>query len=366
MTAELTIVVPTYNEYGNIQPFIDAIKNVMKGHSWELIFIDDDSTDGSYRLIGNIARTDTRVRCIRRVGRKGLSSACIEGILASSSPYVCVMDADMQHDESILPDMLERLKSGDEDIVIGSRYTDAGSIGNLPRYRVFISRAATRLGNFLLPAPVSDPMSGFFMLKKEFFDSVVYQLSGKGFKILLDILVSSDRAIKVTELPYTMRQRDHGESKLGFMVVLEFFYLLIEKLFGHLLPRRFVAFSMVGLSGVMVHLCVLWLMHRFFMQMFLPSQALATLVAMTSNFILNNMFTYRDKRLRGADFFRGLFNFYIACSFGALINIALASMLYEFSLPWWLAGIAGAVAGAVWNYAITAIVTWGSKEPGKE
>ena len=120
MTAELTLVVPTYNERENIQLFLNAVSQVLQNRSWELIFVDDDSPDGTYEIVRNIARSDSRIRCIRRVGRKGLSSACIEGILASSSPYICIMDADMQHDESLLPKMLEILKSGDKDIVIGS------------------------------------------------------------------------------------------------------------------------------------------------------------------------------------------------------------------------------------------------------
>ena len=365
MAVELSIVVPTYNERDNVRPLFDAIAAVLGDTSWEIIYVDDDSPDGTATLVSEMAQSDPRIRCLRRVGRKGLSSACIEGILASTSPYVCIMDADMQHDEKILPEMLAALKRDNRDIVVGSRYTGEGSTGSLARHRVWVSRTATRVGRLLLRAPVSDPMSGFFMLRRGYFDAVVYNLSGKGFKILLDLLVSGERPASIAEIPYTMRQRDRGESKLSAIVMWEFVSLLVEKLLGRLFPRRFIAFTLVGLSGLFLHLCILWFMHRYLHQMFFPSQALATFTAMTSNYILNNEFTYRDRRLHGADFFKGLLSFYIACSFGALINLALASLLYDFSFPWWLAGAVGAIAGAVWNYAVTAIITWKSPAPGE-
>jgi dolichol-phosphate mannosyltransferase len=365
VTAELTIVVPTYNERENIRPLFNAVERVLGDKSWELIFVDDDSPDGTSDAVKEIALTDPRIRSIRRIGRKGLSSACIEGILASTSPYICIMDADMQHDEKIIPDMLNQLVVNKKDIVVGSRYIEEGSTGELSRQRVWVSRTATRLGSLLLRVPVSDPMSGFFMLTRDFFDSVVYQLSGKGFKILLDILVSSRRPVEVTEVPYIMRQRDRGESKLNAIVMWEFVSLFIEKMLGRIFPSRFIAFTLVGFSGLFLHLCVLWFMHRYLEQLFFPSQAMATFVAMTSNYMLNNYFTYRDRRLHGADFFKGLLSFYIACSFGALINLALASLLFDFSFPWWLAGAIGAVAGAVWNYAVTAIITWREPKPGE-
>lgn len=364
MTAELTIVVPTYNERDNVRLLLQAVEQALKDASWEMIFVDDDSPDGTADVVREIAASDSRVRCIRRIGRKGLASACIEGILSSASPYICIMDADMQHDEKILPAMLNALRD-DKDIVVASRYMEGGDTGTLSRHRVWVSRVATKLGGIILKVPVTDPMSGYFMLTREFFESVVYRLSGKGFKILLDILVSADRPMRVAEVPYIMRQRDRGESKLNAMVVWEFVSLVVEKIFGRIFPRRFISFTIVGFSGMFLHLCILWLMYRHLSQQFLPSQALATFIAMTSNYVFNNYFTYRDKRLHGAMFFRGLLSFYIACSFGALINLALASLLYDFSFPWWLAGATGAAAGAVWNYAVTAVLTWGGENAGR-
>jgi len=362
VAAELTIVVPTYNERENVQPLLEAVDQALDGMAWELLFVDDDSPDGTHQVARELAATDPRVRCIRRIGRRGLSSACIEGVLATASPYVCIMDADRQHDEKILPAMLEKLADGGTDIVVGSRYLSEGSTGGLSKHRVWISRIATLIGGLLPQVRVSDPMSGFFMMTRDFFDAVVHRLSGKGFKILLDILVSADQPMQVAEVPYTMRQRDRGESKLNALVAWEFVSLVVEKLFGRLFPRRFIAFTLVGFTGLFVHLCILWFMYRHLGLLFFPSQALATFTAMTGNYVLNNVFTYRDRRLHGAAFFRGLLSFYIACAFGALINLALASLLYDFSFPWWLAGAAGAAAGAVWNYAVTAVLTWGGQD----
>lgn len=366
MSAELTLVVPTYNEVENIQPLIDVVSVALKGVcQWEMIVVDDDSSDGTADLVREISRNDPRIRCLQRIGRKGLSSACIEGMLASSSPYLCVMDADLQHDESLLPKMLETLKSGRVNIVIGSRYMEHGSTGSLARRRVWISKIATRIGKLLFKQSVTDPMSGYFMLERKLYDRFIRRLSGKGFKILLDILISSGDTLRYQELPYIMRERSRGESKLSMTVVWEFFTLLVDKLLGRLFPVRFINFSIVGLSGVGVHLVVLWAMYRLGDSGFLPSQAVATLIAMTSNYFLNNYITYSDKRLKGVAMFYGLFSFYLACSFGALINLALADFMFERAVPWWIAGVSGAVAGAVWNYTVTAVFTWG-KSSGTE
>ncbi len=361
MTAELSIIVPTFSERGNVGRLHDALKAVLVDCSWELVFVDDDSPDGTIEAVWDIAAADPRVRGIQRLGRRGLASACIEGILSTSSPYVCVMDADLQHDESIIPAMLERLKSGTADVVIGSRYVASGSTGELSRMRVWISQAATLMCRLATGVRVSDPMSGFFMLTRGTFNSVMRRLSGRGFKILLDILASSREPLRCEEIPYAMRVRMEGESKLSTGVVWDYLVMLMHKAAGRLFPSRFISFATVGLSGVAVNLFVLWLLHRLLTAAFVPAQAIATVIAMTSNYVLNNTFTYRERRLRGVKFLRGLISFYLACFLGALINVALAGWLFETGVTWWLAGMLGAVAGAVWNYAITAMFTW--KEP---
>jgi len=364
VSEDLTIIIPTYNEKENIYHIYDLIKKAVTNINWEIIVVDDDSPDGTSSIVREIEENDRRVRCIQRLDRRGLSSACIEGILASSSPVICIMDADLQHDEKIIPDMYSALLEHDLELVVGSRYIGSGSTGTMPRYRVLVSKFATLIGGFVMKQSVSDPMSGFFMLRRDFFEKVMRNLSGRGFKILLDILISTDRAIKVREVPYVMRERAQGESKLSAQVIWEFFILIMDKFFGRILPIRFISFVTIGFSGVFVHLLVLGILHKILNIQFIYAQALATLVAMTSNFILNNHFTYQDKKLQGKQFIRGLFSFYIACSIGAVINVALAELLYELSFFWWLAGMLGAIAGAVWNYALTATFTWSKYKNG--
>lgn len=358
MSKELSVVIPTFNEVENIEPCVESISRQLEGINWEIIFVDDDSDDGTSSLARDIAQRDDRIRCLQRLGRRGLSSACVEGVLSSSSPYICIMDADLQHDETIIPEMYKALKQEGLDLVIGSRYVSQGSTGKLSPRRVWISKAATFAGGLLLKHPVRDPMSGFFMFSRTYFERIMHNLSIKGFKILLDMLVSSTGELKYREIPYTMRARSRGESKLGSQVVWEFFTLFADKLLGRLLPVRFISFITVGFSGLFVHLFVLWSLYQLLGTNFVPAQGIATLVAMTSNYILNNHITYRDRKLKGKKFVYGLFSFYLACSLGAIINVAFAAWLFDLTYAWWLAGFLGAMAGAVWNYAVTAIFTW--------
>ena len=361
MITELTIVVPTYNERDNIQPLIDSLKKVLEGIKWEIIFVDDDSPDNTSSVVREIATRDLRVQCLQRIKRRGLSSACMEGMLASSSPYLCVMDADMQHDETLIPIMYSAITNDGLDLVIGSRYIEQGSTGYLANHRVFVSKIATRLGQLILKEKIADPMSGFFMLTRSFFDKVMHKVSGRGYKILLDIVISKDFQIRMKEIPYTMRTRTYGESKLNLLVIWDFLILILNQLFGTLFPVRFVSFITVGFTGLLLHLFILWIMYEVSSINFTVSQAVSTLIAMTSNYILNNQFTYHDKKQTGMHFWRGLLSFYLACTFGALINLILASELYEQNIPWFISGMTGAVVGAIWNYAVTSVFTWGDK-----
>ena len=358
MANQLTIVVPTYNESNNIEPFVDAVKRVLSDINWEIIFVDDDSPDGTSTLIRELANKDSRIRCIQRIKRRGLSSACIEGVLASSSPYICIMDVDLQHDESKIPEMYSLAIDEGLDLVIGSRYVDSGSTGTLPGYRRLISLTATRVSQIVLRVKISDPMSGFFMFRRDYFESVMHKLSGKGFKILLDILFSSKEPPKMKEVPYTMRSRLRGESKLGFLVVWDFFMQVMYRLLGMIFPYRFMSYVAVGFSGLVVHMLSLWILHSILSFGFTTSQTVATFIAMTSNYIFNNIFTYYDSKQTGKYFWRGLLTFYMVCLFGAVLNIALATELYNRNFTWFISGVFGAIAGAIWNFTVSRFLIW--------
>lgn len=355
---ELTVVIPTLNERENIAPLIELLDGVLQGTRWEVIFVDDDSRDGTADQVRAMARTDPRIRCLQRIGRRGLSTACIEGILASSAPYVAIMDADLQHDEALLPRMLQTLRDGPYDLVVGSRYVAGGGVGAWDKRRADISSLATRLSRMICKTEIADPMSGFFMLRRELFEDAVRRLSGQGFKILLDLLASVRRPVRVKELPYEFRRRRFGESKLDTLVAWEYFMLLADKLVGHIVPVRFALFATIGAVGLGVHLMVLWASLTFLALAFAAAQALAAFVAMTSNFFLNNLFTYRDQRLKGWRLFRGLVSFYLICSVGAVANVGIAAYVFAADQVWWVAGIAGVVIGSVWNYAVSSVFTW--------
>jgi dolichol-phosphate mannosyltransferase len=354
----LTIIVPTLNERDNIDPLLALVDAALPAIRWEVMFVDDDSTDGTPMHIRELARADPRVRCIQRIGRRGLSTACIEGVLASSSPYVAVMDADLQHDEALLPRMLEILERQPVDLVIGSRYAAGGSIGDFGRRRASISRAGTWLARLVCKQDVSDPLSGFFMCRREVFEGAVRRLSGQGFKILLDLVASSPQPLQIRELPFEFRTRQHGESKLDVLVAWEYVALLADKVLGGVVPIRFALFALIGLVGVAVHMSVLWGGLAMLAMGFAAAQSLATIVAMTSNFFLNNVLTYRDQRLRGWRLLRGLLTFYGICGIGATANVGIASYLFSSNHIWWVAGLLGVVVGAVWNYAMSSIFTW--------
>jgi dolichol-phosphate mannosyltransferase len=359
VTAELSVVLPCRNERANLAPLLARLEAALEGVAWEAIIVDDDSPDLTWTAAKAIAARDPRVRVLRRVGRRGLASAVVEGWMASSAPFVAVMDADLQHDEALLPRMLAALREGQAGVVIGSRHVEGGTVGEgLSSARRGLSDLGATMANALLPRRISDPMSGFFMLERTLAEAVAPKLSAQGFKILLDLLLVLPRDTRVLELPYTFRPRHAGESKLDAQVMMDFLGLLADRTVGRWVPLRFLSFAAVGAVGVLVHLAVLWLDLRLFGAGFEAAQWTATLVAMTGNFFLNNAVTYRDVRLRGAALWRGLVLFYVVCGIGAFANVGIARVLYEDALAWGLAGAAGAILSVVWNYAVSATLVW--------
>jgi dolichol-phosphate mannosyltransferase len=353
---ELTVVVPSFNEIDNVEPLIERLRDALNGIAWEVIYVDDDSSDGTAAKVRELSQTDPRVRCIQRIGRRGLSTAVIEGMLASSAPYLAVIDADLQHDEKLLPRMLATLKSDGLDIVVGSRYVAGGAIGEWDKRRSVMSRIATRLARLVVSAEIADPLSGFFMLHRSAFERTARRLSGSGFKILLDLFASAPTPYRFAELPYVFGERIHGESKLDSLVIWEYLMLLLDKRVGRWVPVRFVLFAAIGGSGVIVHLAALRLVLVYLI--FPLAQAIGTVCAMTTNFLLNNMLTYRDQRLHGLKLIKGLFSFYAICGIGAVANIGIASAFFGQRYSWWMSGLAGSAVGVVWNYAVSSVFTW--------
>lgn len=358
---ELSVIVPTFNERDNVTVLYRRLEATLVNVAWEVVFVDDNSPDGTSDVVRELAQQDSRVRCIRRIGRRGLSGACIEGILASSAPYAAVIDADLQHDETQLPKMLLLLASDKADLVVGSRYIEGYKSEGFNKQRAGASALATEVARKMLRVEIADPMSGFFMVRRDRFEQVAPKLSVHGFKILLDLVASAQGNLRAVEIPYTFGARQHGESKLDSMVALDFLGLVLAKLTNDIVSLRFILFAMVGGIGLVVHLTTLFIALELFKAPFAEAQAAGAIVAMTSNFVLNNFLTYRDQRLRGFAILRGLIMFYIVCSVGLLANVGVAFSVYDQEPIWWLAGLAGALMGVVWNYAMSGLFVWRKK-----
>lgn len=357
---DFSIIVPVFNEVGNIERLHALVGAAMGEAAWEMVFVDDDSTDGTSAVIQALSKRDPRVRTLRRVGRRGLSSACIEGILSTTTEAFAVIDGDLQHDETRLPEMLRLLQSGTADLVIGSRYMAGGAIGDWSASRAQMSLAATRLARIVTKRHLTDPMSGFFAMRRAAFDTALPRLSGQGFKILLDICASSPAGLRSTEIPYEFKSRLHGESKLDSIVILEYLLLVVNKATGLTIPLKFILFSFVGTLGLGLHLLVLYSGLGAGLRFDL-AQAAAVVSAMTFNFFLNNSLTYRDRRLKGGRLIWGLLSFYAVCALGAAANVGVASWAYFAGhYSWQISAVAGVVVGVMWNYVATSFVTWGT------
>jgi dolichol-phosphate mannosyltransferase len=361
---ELTVVIPCYNERDNVAPLVAALDAALADLSWEVVFVDDDSPDGTAAEIRRLARHDVRVRCLRRIGRRGLASAVIEGALSSSAALLAVMDGDLQHDPALLPGMLRAVREGGADLAVGSRHAAGGDAAGLAsQFRHRLSRAGIRLAQAFLPVRLSDPLSGFFVIPRARFEQLAPRLTGQGFKILLDLVLTAGPGLRVAEIPVRFRPRGAGESKLDVLVLVQFAGLILDRLvlrrvLAGLVPLRFVSFALVGGLGVGVNVAVLEAGWRGFGLAFTPALAAGTLAAMVFNFWLNNQVTYRNQRLRGAAVWRGLALFMLVCGIGALANVGIARALYSDHAGGILAGATGAAIGVVWNYAVSATLVW--------
>src|SRR3954447_3331300 len=355
---ELSVVVPTFKERDNVPLLVEKLAHTLQGVDWEVIFVDDNSPDGTAAVARAAGESDSRVRCIRRIGRRGLAGACIEGMLASQARFVAVMDADLQHDERLLTAMLAKLRSDQFDIAVATRFAHGGSAAGLSSgSREQASRASNEMARRLLGVTLTDPMSGFFMIRRERFEALAPQLSSQGFKILLDIVATARGSLRIAELPFVFAERRHGESKLDTRVALDFAALVLAKLTNDMVSFRFLLFCLVGLTGIAIHMAVLQFAFGLGTR-FGWGQTFATFAAITWNFVLNNMFTYRDQRLAGRQFVTGLIWFQVICAVGAISNVGIATVIYRYDPQWWIAGLGGALMGAVWNYVVSAAFVW--------
>lgn len=359
----LSVVVPTYREAANIPVLFERVKTALNGVPWEMIVVDDNSPDGTYDVAFSLAASDPRMRCLRRVNRAGLAGAVIEGWLSSSADFVAVIDGDLQHDETILPKLYAALAARRANLAIGTRVERGSKDDALSPARQALSGLGAWFFRRIAGAQVTDPMSGFFMIRRDIVARLAPRLSPDGFKILVDVILFAGKDLNVVEVPYRFRKRVVGESKLTPLVALDFLGLVAHHASGGLLPLRFVLFALIGAIGLVVHILVLFAFRQSLGATdFSTGQLVATLVAMASNFLLNNEITYRTCRYRGAAMLFGFAGFALGCSVGVLANIDVAASLYKANQTWWVAGLAGALLSVVWNYAVSTNLVW---RPGR-
>lgn len=351
----VTVVLPTYNERQNIAAAIAAIASAFARHewSWEILVVDDDSPDRTWEVVERLA--DPRVRCYRRLDRKGLSSAIVDGLSLGRGERLVVADADLQHDLEKIPDLVDALVR--HPLAVGTRYAAGGGTSGWSRRRLTMSRMATIACQVVLGIRCSDPMSGFFAIRRETFQRLAPRLNPRGYKLLMELLYAA-RPASVGEVPYVFSPRRAGDSKLSSQVIWDFGLSLLELLSRRLVSARFVKYATVGLSGVAVQYGTFYLLWR---QLIVDESATAAAIATAacSNYLINNWWTFGDRRHHGGEMLRGLLLFILIAGAGALINQAVTWYLHDrhgFDLVFTMA--VGIAVTTVWNYFLNLDLTW--------
>ncbi len=357
MNETISLIIPTYNERDNITPLLKRLERALAGYNYEVVFIDDNSADGTAEVATSLA-DKYPVKVIVRKDKRGLASAVVDGLSHVSGKIIAVMDADLQHPPEVLPDLLKEMEKG-ADIVIASRYVKGGSCPGWSLSRKLNSRGAIFLAHLLLPATrrVNDPMSGFFMFNKEAVAGA--KLEPLGYKILLEILMQG-RFKRVAEVPFTFGIRGRGESKLSAgqqVAYLRHIFSLMKRT-GELL--RFLKFCLVGISGVGVNMGLLWLLTEFAGLFYLTSAAIGIETSIITNFILNNYFTFADRNQPGRKpFFIRLLRFNLVSLAALAINLAILGFLTEvWGVFYLLSNLFGIAVATFWNYLVNNWWTW--------
>lgn len=357
MSRVISIIIPTYNERDNIVTLVKRIDHALPNCEYEVVFIDDSSSDGTAELVAALS-TQYPVKIFVRQNKRGLASAVVDGLKHITGQMVTVMDADLQHPPEVIPELLREAKD-EVDIAIASRYVKGGGCQGWGLIRRIISKGAIVLAHLLLPStrPVRDPVSGFFMFKRQVVAGA--QLKPTGYKILLEILMKGEFH-SVTEVPYAFGTRSGGKSKLNTRQQIDYlkhiFCLMKRK--GEL--SRFLKFCMVGLSGVFVNMGLLWLLTELAGLFYLLSSAVSIESSIISNFVLNDYFTFPDRRLPTAkSFFSRLLKFNLVSLAGLPINIGVLWLLTEvFGIYYLLSNLCGIAVATLWKYLANTWWTW--------
>ena len=360
---DLSVILPTYNESENIKILIEKLSAVLSDLDFEVIVVDDDSPDLTWQVAQNLGLLNSRIKTIRRLNKKGLSSAAMSGMMESSGKVIAVMDADMQHDENILPALYERVRGGHCDICIGSRAVKKGGYRNMTAGRRFASNLAKYLAKIALRTTVKDPMSGFFALSRDYYRNTMNRVNPSGFKILLEFIVRGDSP-KLNEIGYVFKKRVFGKTKLNASITLEYLLALIDLRFGWFVPNRFVKFCIVGVSGSLVNFLCFAVAESQGIPVSI-SILIGAELGMVWSYFLNNLFTFSPFRYHGTRFFQGLFLYQLISLYGITIQLSVVSLVIS-RLPFvtslyitlYLTYFVGVCFGAVANYFLHTYYTW--------
>ena len=358
----ISVIIPTYNEYKNLPKLLDQLLNLETIFEKEIIIVDDNSSDGTQNLARSYSQNDRRIRLISRLGRSGLSSAIKEGCLCASGDLIVIMDADGQHEPNSIINGLEKFNNKNIDIIIGSRFLEESIIKGLSSKRESGSSIANFLARITLHSgykKLTDYMTGFILLKRNSCIKYIEKIDVNGFKFLYELLSLSKGKLKVIEIPLVFGLREFGQSKLDLAVIWDFLISLIHNFFGRIIPRRAFSFALVGLIGVFVQMFVIYFLLAvtdFDFEKILP---IGVILAATSNYIINNILTFRSNKLSGKNFYFGLFKFLLVASLPIIANIGVANLFYnQLSSNTFFAQIAGILVVFIWNYAASSRVVW--------
>ena len=358
----ISVIIPTYNEYKNLPKLLDQLLNLETIFEKEIIIVDDNSSDGTQNLARSYSQNDRRIRLISRLGRSGLSSAIKEGCLCASGDLIVIMDADGQHEPNSIINGLEKFNNKNIDIIIGSRFLEESIIKGLSSKRESGSSIANFLARITLHSgykKLTDYMTGFILLKRNSCIKYIEKIDVNGFKFLYELLSLSKGKLTVIEIPLVFGFREFGQSKLDLAVIWDFLISLIHNFFGRIIPRRAFSFALVGLIGVFVQMFVIYFLLAvtdFDFEKILP---VGVILAATSNYIINNILTFRSNKLSGKNFYFGLFKFLLVASLPIIANIGVANLFYnQLSSNTFFAQIAGILVVFIWNYAASSRVVW--------
>jgi len=352
--SKLSIIVPTYNEAESLPFLVDKVHDALTGFDYELIVVDDNSPDGTGHLAEELSR-DKPIKVIHRQGKLGLASAVIEGFRQANGDVMGVIDADLQHPPEYIPKLMQAIEKAD--IAIASRYIDGGGMEDWTISREMISRGAKIIPQFLFARirEVKDPLSGFFLFRRSVIDGV--KLNPVGYKILLEILVKGNHN-GVVEVPYVFKGRERGTSTFNTTEQVNYLKHLWRLILAEKEIERFIKFCMVGVSGVLVNEGIYWLLTRFGDLKDIISVSISIEISILSNFLLNDLWTFRDRRESGSIPFRAL-KFNLICGAGALINFGMFYLLTRaFDLFDMLALLIAIFIAMSFNFVFNKWLTW--------